>query len=193
MGEVGCAGRTVSGRGGGNPEGAAYETQMRPSPDGSHLGGPLRGVLHHRLAEAVIHVGSHLNPRAGPEPLRTLVGLLPAQRSGCLRPARSTRLPARLGLISQTAAAAAAELAGPVRGQLGGARSSGARDRRAGSLGGERGRARGAGGTQLRRPAAPRVPAARSADGHSPSSSSSSSPLGRARLPGAPGSLPALA
>lgn len=85
----------------------------------SHLGGPLRGVLHHRLAEAVIHVGSHLNPRAGPEPLRTPVGLVPAQRSGCLHPARSARLPARLGLISQTAAAAA-ELAGPVRGQLGG-------------------------------------------------------------------------
>lgn len=163
---------------------------MRPSPDGSHLGGPLRGVLHHRLAEAVIHVGSHLSPRPGPGPLRTRVGLLPAQRSRCLRPARSARPAARPRLISQTAAAA-----GPVGGRLGGARGPGARDGRAGDLAGERGRARGAGGAQLRSPAARRGAAARSAAGSAAwkSPSSYSWPLGRARLPGAPGSLRALA
>lgn len=45
----------------------------------SHLGGPLGGVLHHRLAEAIIHVGRHLPLRGAPGPLHTLAGL-PAQR-----------------------------------------------------------------------------------------------------------------
>lgn len=58
---------------------------------------------------------------------------------------------------------------------------------------GDRGRSRGARGAQLPRPAAGRVPAALSAAGNNPSSSSSSSPLGQTRLPGAPGSLRALA
>lgn len=49
------------------------------------------------------------------------------------------------------------------------------RDRRAEDLARERGRARDAGGSQLRRPAARRLPPARSAAGDSPSSSSSSS------------------
>jgi hypothetical protein len=52
----------------------------------SHLGGPLRGILHHRLAEAVIHVGRHLPSRAGPGPLRTVVGLLgPGAAASALR------------------------------------------------------------------------------------------------------------
>lgn len=45
----------------------------------SHLGGPLGGVLHHRLAKAIIHVGRHLPLRGAPGPLHTLAGL-PAQR-----------------------------------------------------------------------------------------------------------------
>lgn len=138
----------------GTGKGAAGEAQIQPSPGGSHLGGPLGGVLHHRLAEAVIHVGRHLPQWARPGPLRTLVGLLPAQRSLCLRPARSARLPARPRLISQTAAAA-----GPTGGRLRWARRPGARDRRARDPAGERGRAKGAGGAQLQRPAARRVPA----------------------------------
>lgn len=66
------------------------------SRHGSHLGGPFGRVLHHRLAEAVIHVGRHLPPRPGPGPLRALGRLLPAQRRRrCrrLRPARSARPP----------------------------------------------------------------------------------------------------
>lgn len=69
----------------------------RRSRRGSHLGGPFGRVLHHRLAEAVIHVGRHLPPRPGPGPLRALGRLLPAQRRRrCrrLRPARSARPPA---------------------------------------------------------------------------------------------------
>lgn len=80
-------------KGRGSAERAGYEAPIRPSPGGSHLGGPLGGVLHHRLAEAVIHVGRHCPPRAGPAPLGALVSLLPPQRSRCLRPARSTRPP----------------------------------------------------------------------------------------------------
>lgn len=86
---------------------------------GSHLRGPLRGVLHHGLAEAVIHVGRHLPPPAGPGPgpgpgpLRTLAGLLPAQRSRRLRPARSARRPGPIGQTRGGAGPAAGGSAGP--------------------------------------------------------------------------------
>lgn len=65
----------------GTGKGAAGEAQIQLSPGGSHLGGPLGGVLHNRLAEAVIHVGRHLPPvgsaGAAPHPRRPPPG--PAQ------------------------------------------------------------------------------------------------------------------
>lgn len=61
--------------------GRAQSADTNPTAGGgaSHLGGPLGGVLHHRLAEAIIHVGRHLPLRGAPGPLHTLAGL-PAQR-----------------------------------------------------------------------------------------------------------------
>lgn len=61
--------------------GRAQSADTNPTAGGgvSHLGGPLGGVLHHRLAEAIIHVGRHLPLRGAPGPLQTLAGL-PAQR-----------------------------------------------------------------------------------------------------------------
>lgn len=145
----------------GTGKGAAGEAQIQLSPGGSHLGGPLGGVLHNRLAEAVIHVGRHLPPWTRPGLLRTLVGLLPAQRSRCLRPVRSARPPARPPEANK-----------PNRGGGSGGRAyggggwglcwaprPGARDRRAGDPAGKRGRGKGAGGVQLQRPAVRRVPA----------------------------------
>lgn len=171
--------------GGRSPRGTNAAKSRRVSPGRSSPRGsssPLGGSCYPRRKPSL---------PAGPGPFCARVGLLPAQCGRCPRPARSARPPARPRLISQTAAAA-----GPGGGRLGGARGPGARDGRAGDLAGERGRAPGAGGAQLRSPtAARRAAAARSAAesaaGKSPSSYSS--PLGRARLPGAPGSLRALA
>lgn len=63
----------------GHWKGAVSRHQPPAASGASHLGGPLGGVLHHRLAEAIIHVGRHLPLRGAPGPLHTLAGL-PAQR-----------------------------------------------------------------------------------------------------------------
>lgn len=176
MRKVGCWGQTVPGRGTGwgdkggyslggtNPAKSRRVSPGRSSPRGSSS--PLGGSCYPRRTPS---------PPAGPAGAAPHPGRPPPGPAQPLPPPCALRPPNR----------------GGGDGARGGAGRRGPGPGSAGDRVGERGRARGAGGAQLPSPAARRVPAARSAAGNDPSSSSS--PLGQARLPGAPGSLRALA
>lgn len=151
MGEVGCAGPTVSGKRDGDRKrrsrrGTNSAKSRRVSPGGSSRRGsssPLGGSCYPRRTPS---------PPVGPAGAAPHPRLPPPGPAQPLPPPCALRPPARPPkLISQTAAAA-----GPTGGRLRWARRPGARDRRARDPAGERGRAKGAGGAQLQRPAAPR-------------------------------------
>lgn len=184
MREVGCAGPTVSGRGDWNGKGRSLRgtnpaKSRRVSPGGSSRRGsssPLGGSCY---------------PRRTPSPPVGPAGAAPHPRRPPPGPAQPLPPPCALRPPARPPAANKPNRGGG--GAYGGAAPLGPAARSAGQAlrrPGGRARPREGGGQRAApEPRGPEGPCGRSATGNSPSSSFSSSPLSRERLPGAPGSL----